>query len=183
MRIINFFKENSYIIVKCILNQVGLTIFGFMLAMAVGQNDSLQLITSIFAAAFYLFLQYSMMWTIGIKEKDKVANKRIPYQPYKGVYISIFANLINFLFSILMMIGQFFEFENVYGIGNFITKIIQAMYLGMSRSLPIEFESIFFFLAPLPTIFFCGLAYYFGVKDKRILKMFGIDTTKSKKNN
>lgn len=183
MRLINFIKDNSYTIVKCMLNQLGLTIFGFMLAMAVGQNTTLQLLTSIFAIVFYLFLQYSMMWTIGVKDKDKVSNSRIPYNPLKGAYISIFANLINFIFGFLMMIGQFFNYDNIYVISNYVNKFIQAMYLGISVNLPVETHSIFFTLTSLPAIITCGIAYYLGVKDKRILKFFGIDTTKSKKNN
>ena len=183
MRIVNFFKDNSYTIVKCMLNQLGLTIFGFMLAMAVGMNELLQLVTSLFSIAFYLFLQYSMMWTIGFKDKEKVDNKRIPHQPLKGAYISLFANIVNFVFGICMVIGQYLHFESLYVTSNFINKLIQAMYLGAVRSIAVEYHSILFLLTPLPVIFICGLAYYLGVKDKRILKFFGIDTTKSKKNN
>ena len=183
MRIINFIKDNSYIIVKCMLNQLGLTIFGFMLSMAVGQNENLQLITSIFSVGFYLFLQYSMMWTIGFKDKEKVDNKRIPYQPFKGAYISILANSINLLLGFLMIIGQFLHIDDLYVMTNFITKLLQAMYLGISVNVAVEFHSLLFFLAPLPAILICGLAYYMGVQDKRILKIFGIDTTQSKKNN
>jgi len=183
MRIVNFFKDNSYTIVKCMLNQLGLTIFGFMLAMAVGMNESLQLITSLFSIAFYLFLQYSMMWTIGFKDKEKVDNRRIPNQPLKGMYISVFANLINFVFGMCMVIGQYLHLEGLYAMSNFINKLIQAMYLGIFPSIAVEYHSVLFLLTPLPVIITCGLAYYLGVRDKRILKFFGIDTTKSKKNN
>ena len=183
MRIINFVKDNSYIIVKCMLNQLGLTIFGFMLSMAVGRNEFLQLITSIFSVGFYLFLLYSMMWTIGFKDKEKVDNKRIPYQPFKGAYIAIFANTVNFILGFLMIIGQFLHFDNLYVMTNFIIKLLQAMYIGISVNIAVEFHSLLFFLAPVPAIVMCGLAYYLGVQDKRILKIFGIDTTKSKNNN
>ena len=59
-----FFRENSYDIVKLFINQIGITIFSFMLytAVAMIDNDSLFLkinvFVSVFAIAFYFSLLY-----------------------------------------------------------------------------------------------------------------------------
>lgn len=184
MRLINFLKDNSYNIVKCMLNQLGLTVFGLMLVMAIRENTPLQVAVGIFSMSFYLFLLYSMMWVIGAKDKDKVDNKRIPYIPLKGAYISIFANAINIILGICMFIGYYSGNYAFYDTVHLINRLlVQGMYLGISTAVPTNLYPIMYLFTPLPAIITCGLAYYLGVKDKRILKFFGIDTTKSKKNN
>ncbi|MCL2516997.1 MAG: hypothetical protein FWF15_00410 [Oscillospiraceae bacterium] len=180
---LNFLKENSYSIVKMMIYQFGLTVFGFMLSMSVGQNEFLQLVASIFAIIFYLFLLYSMTWTVGSKDHDKVSNKRAPYVPANGLYMSMVANAINFLAGIFMFTGYIVGGKEgtLYGVWNMITKLIQAMYLGLSINIPDEFHFIMYLLTPFPAIFICGLAYYLGVKDISILKLLGINTNNKKK--
>lgn len=182
--VINFIKDNSYTIVKCMLNQIGITVFGLMLVMAINQNTPLQVVVGIFSMGFYLFLIYSTMWTIGTKEKDKVDNKRMPYIPLKGAYISLLANMINIILGLCMFISYYTEAYAFYDIVHLVNRLLlQGMYLGISTAIPTNYYPIMYLLTPLPAILTCGIAYYLGVKDKRILKFFGIDTTKSKKNN
>ena len=60
----NFFRENSYSMVRLFLNQIALTVFGTMLALATAKNDTLLIVTSIFSVLFYLYLVYSFGWEI-----------------------------------------------------------------------------------------------------------------------
>jgi len=187
---LNFIKENSNFVVKMMINQFGLTVFGFMLAMAVGENNTLQLLTGLFAFGFYMFLLYSMTWTIGVKDIDRIANKRIPYIPLKGAYISVAANLINFIFAVGILIGFIITSASpsksgLYGISLVIARFTQAMYLGINVNLPENIRFAMYFITPFPAIIACGLGYYLGVKEKRLLKYLGIDTSKNinKKNN
>ena len=177
---LNFLKENANTIVKMMVYQFGLTIFGFMLSMSVGQNEFLQLIASIFAIIFYLFLLYSMTWTVGSKDHEKVANKRAPYVPIKGIYMSLFANAVNFVIGILYFFAYIIEGESggLYSIIMPITKLIQAMYLGLSINILEDFHFVMYLFTPVPSVLICGLAYYLGVKEISILKLLGINTKK-----
>ena len=55
---IGFLKENSYSMVKMFVNQIAMTVFGTMLALATAGNPTLLLCSSIFSILFYLFLVY-----------------------------------------------------------------------------------------------------------------------------
>ena len=56
----NFFKKNSYTIVKLFITQLAISILGNVLAIACGmaKYDTLKLVTSIFAVLFFVFLNY-----------------------------------------------------------------------------------------------------------------------------
>ena len=81
---LHFIKDNRSVIVKMIVNQIGMIFFGLMLSMATNQNNSLFLAASIFSVLFYMFLEYTVGWDLGAHDKIKLDGGRIEYQPYKG---------------------------------------------------------------------------------------------------
>ena len=90
-----FVKENSYLMFKMFVNQLGMTIFAIILTFATNQNDTLFLIVSIFSILFYMVLLYFMTWDIGYGEKIRIDAKRLDYKPMKGLILSFCANIIN----------------------------------------------------------------------------------------
>jgi hypothetical protein len=185
----NFFKENSYNMVKLFLNQIALTVFGTMLALSTVKNPTLLLVTSIFSVLFYLYLVYSCGWEIGAKDKIRIDGGRIAPAPAKGFLIALIANVPNLLLAILMGIGAIISTStgakwagDMSVVCNAIARLIEGMYLGIIKILE---DRVFadahiidvwwwFIVITFPAIITGGISYLLGSKNFRILSLFGI---------
>ena len=186
---LNFLKINSYTFFKMFVYQIGMTIFGLVLSMATQQNDTLFMIASFFSIAFYLFLLYTMTWEIGYEEKIRIDAKRLKFQPFKGLWLSLVANIPNFILGILAVIGYYCATVykngapaeplwsvNLYGVAKILASFLQAMYswfYGTFATFP-----VIFLLIPLPAMLVCTIAYITGVKGKRIFRFLGPDESR-----
>lgn len=180
---INFIKEHSYTIVKMIINQIGLTFFGLVLAFATSTNETLLLLTSLFSICFYLFLLYTMTWEIGAKEKIRIDAGRAVKKPYTGLLISLCANAINLLMGLVLCVTKLF-----IGIGdttsfaftlnqivNAVARFLEGMYLGVIVLFS-PYNPVIFLLIPLPAIAVCGFAYWVGLHDFKVTSALRIRT-------
>lgn len=176
-----FFKERSYDMVKMFLNQFATAIFGFVLALAAGKakNPTLRNVTSAFAVLFYLFLLYTMTWEIGFRDKIPVEKGRKPYRPLTGFLISLFANVPNFILALFIMIASLANvpvFSKIGGVCVSIAVIIEGMFTGLLANrvndIPLNSYWWMFFLITIPSMLVCGVAYVFGVKDKKFTGLF-----------
>ncbi len=175
----SFFGNYSYSIIKMFVNQFAISIFGAVLAMATASanNDTLSVIVSIFATLFYLFLIYSMTWEIGAKDKISVDVGKKEYRPLTGLYMSLFANIPNFLIAIVYLIAYPSMTTatwagNMAGISRIASIIIQGMYLGLTTSITIMGEQLnrmwwTYLVVIIPSLLTCTLAYYLGHKNFR----------------
>lgn len=179
------------------VNQLGMMMFGMVLAMATTNNDTLLLITSVFAVLFYMALLYMMTWEYGSKERVRVDHGRMKYMPLKGLYMSLCANAVNILLAVTLLIGYFNIADkaalrnaavevvkpewafNMYMISRMFAMFIQAMYMGLI-SLYAPYNPVAFILILLPALLASAAGYYLGVKDIRLLGFLGI---KQKPNN
>ncbi len=100
-----FLKEHSYNMVKLFLNQIGMTVFGTMLALALSRHESLLIASGVFSVIFFLALNYSVLWEIGAKDKIRIDGGRLKPMPYKGAILSAGANLPNIILTLLMGLG------------------------------------------------------------------------------
>lgn len=178
-------KKNSSFIIKMIVNQIALTVFGLVLSVATYQNTPLHVFTGIFAIGFYLVLLYTMSWEAGIADKVRLDAKRIPYQPYKFAILSLAANSLNILLALLAIIGWIFnDFSyyvsnewayNLYMCCNAIGRFIHGMY---ASSIALISPSNPLLLLPIiiPSIMACTYGYFLGVNGKTIRHFFGIKT-------
>ena len=174
----NFLKQNGHNIFKLIITQVGITMFGLMLSMATYENDTLLLLTSIFSVGFYLVLLYTSCWDCGSHEKVRVDAKRLRYQPWKGLWLALAANVLNFLLAAAVFISgtMITDFAaglpagayKVYFTFRYITQFLLGMYSGLVI-LYAPYNTYVFFLVILPSLAVCALGYYFGVHDRRLL--------------
>ena len=96
-----FWKANSYNIVKCFLNQIAITMFGLMIALATMQNETMLLVGSLFSIGFYLFLTYYMFWEIGGKDRIQEDAGRRQKTPVRGLVISLIATVPMIIMAIL----------------------------------------------------------------------------------
>ncbi len=177
---LRFYKENSKIISKMFFSQLAIAILGLMLALATVANDTLLLFTSIFASLFYLYLIYSAAWEEGAQDKLRVDGGRAEYRPIKGLLISLTANIPNLVLAALAGIGYVlgradfsigWEWASaMYGFASVFARYLQAMYLGLIQRFAPQ-NPLALFLIIVPTLFVAALAYFRGVRGKRLFKV------------
>lgn len=174
-----FLKDNSYSMFKMFVNQLGMTIFGLTLSFPTSQNDTLFTLVSIFAICFYMVLLYFMTWDIGNEERIRIEGKRMKFIKLKGLYLSLGANIPNFILAILITLGYFGASSyvkgapaspewavNLYGVPKIIAGLLNGMYGGVMKyfgNSPLPY-----YLIIIPSLLTCTVAYIMGVKGKRI---------------
>lgn len=186
-----FFKENSYSMVKLFLNQVGMTVFGTMVCMATQNNKALLIGSGILSIGMFLFLNYTVGWEIGAKDKIRIDGKRLKPFPLKGMLIALFANIPNILLALLIGGGALIDTAESQGVAvicNFITRFLNGMYLGIFKLVehffyggPAPLIDIWwwFIVITLPAIFVGWLSYLLGSKGVRITAMLGIGVSRN----
>lgn len=170
----NFFSENIYTIIKLFLNQIALSMLGFVMAMATqATHIAMRVCIGIICVAFYLWILYVMMYEMGQKDGIKIESGRLHYSKLKGFWIAFLANVPNIIIGVLTFIGGLcYEIIGVdvaswaaklYFVCNAIGKVIQAVYLPIISALFIN-EYWPLLLVPMLPIATCALAYTLGVK-------------------
>lgn len=182
-------KRHSYDIVKLYIDQIGITVFSFILITALGSvSDSaaLQIGLSTFTTLFFGVILYTTAWDLGAKDKLSLDSGRAEYHPLKGLALSLFANLPNFILAggaAICFLLSFTGVDAFYSIGAVlltIAKFTMAIYLGIINvatsfaggwgTLGALVQSIAYCIIPFAAVFFTQLGYSFGLKEK---KLFG----------
>lgn len=183
-----FWKGYSYNIVKMFINQFAIAMFGLTLAIATGKsgNPKLELICSIFAVLFYLFLIYTMTWEVGAADKVRVDAGRMKASPLRGLYMSLIANIPNIILALLICVSYPFAAAqewagNTCAIAKFIALLLEGMYTGL---LSIELGGTQLNMFPwayvviiLPALLTALLSYLAGLHNFRIMGLFGLNYT------
>ena len=171
-----FLKKHSYDIVKMLINQLAISIFGNALALATGETQQgLRIATSVFSVLFYLFLIYVMMWDLGAKDGHHLEKKERGHTRLAGLYIGICASTLNFLFAIFIMLGTLIPaMGNIGGVAKLLALLFEGMYTGLLAitvgGTPLNNFWWLYFLLPLPLILTATVSYLAGVKE---FKLFG----------
>jgi hypothetical protein len=173
-----FWKSNSYNIVKCFLNQIAIAMFGLMIALATMQNETMLLVGSLFSIGFYLFLTYYMFWEIGGKDRIQEDAGRRNKTPLRGLIVALIASVPMILMAILLLVTypytQTAELAgNTFMIINTLTRFLHAMYLGLI-TLYSPYNQIAWLLVCLPVPVVAQIGYMLGNRNFRILGLFGI---------
>ena len=191
------FKENSYDIVRLYVNQLGIMIFSMLLYTAVGsfENDrlsnALSIFVSVFSTCFYLVLIYYAVWEIGAKDKIRIDGGRMEPCKNKGLIMSLFANVPNFVLGLattaLMALYLATGNDGIYAaflVFNTIMRFHASMFLGVITAIVpsgisagaidyVEFliEAILFTVFPLISVGVTHLAYALGSRERKILSL------------
>ena len=186
-----FLKENSYDVVKLIINQIGIAIFSMVLYTAVGILDDdaltskIKVLLSIFATAFYFVLLYTSSWDLGAKDKTRVDSGKLERRASKGTVLALFANLLNIVLASaaalmlgLYMLGNGDAYLSVFNVINVILRLACSMYLGILQGVFISFEantnlyfllqSVGYIITPLFAVLVTHFGYVMGLNEKRI---------------
>jgi len=184
---LNFFREYSYSIIKMLINQVGMTVFGLILSLATSQNEKLLVFSSIFSIVFYMFLLYTMSWDVGARDKIRVDGNRAPFRPLRGLWMSICANSINILLALLIIFSYYVAditvtttlvdatwagptwAASMFASLTQIARFVQAMYLGILatffRTEPFPF---IYLIITVPAMIASATGYFAGLINFRI---------------
>lgn len=191
-----FLKENSAIIVKLYVNQIGIAIFSMFLYTIVaalqgdgeaGYSLALKVLVSVLSIIFYLSLVYLAVWELGAKDKIRIDAGRMEMEKNKGLLIGLWANLVNFIVWIIStaLISIYISskaagFKTAFGVINGLFRIFCSMYLGVVQGIASLFEglgddiyylieSIGFTVLPIISVGVIIFAYYMGLKNYRII--------------
>ena len=179
----SFFKQYSYSMVKNLVNQFAISIFGAFLSMATtaAKNDTLSIVVSVFAILFYLFLIYTTTWEIGSKDRVSVDVGKKAYHSYTGLLISLISNIPNLLIAILFAIAKLFVepgnfFDNMHMLLSVFSMIFEGMYTGLMMSIPVAADGTTmintwwaYFVIIIPAIITSWVAYIAGYKNFRLI--------------
>lgn len=184
----SFFHKYNYSIIKMFVTQFAISLFGATLAMAttLSKNDALTIVVSVCAVLFYLFLLYVMTWEIGAKDRVAFDTGKMAYKPLTGIWLSLFANIPNFIIAIAFTIGYPSMItgvewgSNICGFMQVALFMLEGMYLGLLTvfELPVlgvmrQLNQIWwsYFIIILPAVLVCWLAYYLGHKNIRFTSL------------
>ncbi len=175
---LQFLKDNSYHVVKCLLNQIAIMMLGLMLSFATWQNETMLLLGSLFSTIFYLFLTYYMFWEIGGKDRIRVDNGTQKKTLWKGLAVSMIANIPNLILAILILATHHaaetsVTAGNIYFVCSTLARGLESMYLGLIQ-LYSPYNPIAFLLIVFPAPIVAEIAYLFGHNNFRIAGLFGI---------
>jgi hypothetical protein len=175
-----FLKKYSYSAVKLFVSQMAISLFGLVLAIACAKlGKSMQIVTSVGAVVFYLFLIYTSMWEIGSKDKFGIDYGKFEANSLTGLYIGLIANLLNILLAVLVTLGL------TLGNGGLLSKLgalcgtiaifIEGMYSGILSvhigGAPLNSFWISYFIITIPAIATSAFAYYAGIKGIHFTKL------------
>ena len=189
---IGFIKEHSYDIFKLFLTQIAIAILGLVLAFSTSSNSLLFLVSSLFSAFFYFCLLYSEGWELGAKDRPRITNGRLKFDPLKGARLSLFSNSINIILVLVLFISLILGSKSGAGIGAFgslyaivwyIQRTISAMFMGINSYFsPVNmvdgmkfivpdsiYHPIFYLVTIIPSIVSVALGYYMGANDRKLL--------------
>jgi len=184
----DFLKTRSYDMIKMFLNQFAIAIFGVGLALAAAKagNPNLRNVSSGFSILFYLFLLYVMTWEIGFRDKTGVDLGKKKREPLTGLWISLCANVPNFLFAILISLAAWFNAPVLSKLGAFASGaavLLEGMYTGLLANHawgnPLNSYWWVYFLLPIPAMLTCMVAYMLGLKDKKFTRLFDVQYPES----
>ncbi len=182
-----FLRQNIHLILRLVVNQLGITFFGLVLTMAVSQmeNDTFKLLVSLFSIVFYLFLIYSVMWEAGAKNAIPIETGRMKKDPLFSLKASLWASVPNLVLGALMTVFclVFYIFDaawadSVHTAIYVITGFAEAMYLGLFSSLLGALEGgvqdavkcLLYLFSSLPMILVSVGSYALGIRN---IHLFG----------
>ena len=198
----NFFKANSYDIVKIYITQFGIAIFSTMLYLSAGMINAdstvawwISLIISIFATGFFFALLYCSAWEWGGKDKIRADGGKLIIDNTKALKMGLLGNIPNLVLTLLAFIAFFAcSFDKTIFIGPIgavcamIMRFTASMYQGIvQNSLSFLhgeaygeftfyiFEAVMFFALSLISVLVIHFGYIMGTKEKKLLSFMKND--------
>lgn len=170
-----FFSDYLYSCLKMFVTQIAISIFGFSLAIAIGDSSKyIQYAVSGFAVLFYLCLIYSIPWNHGAQDRLSWEYGKRKKNLLTGLYMGLVANSINIIVALVAGIASlvgataFSAFMTVSGLW------MQGMYTGLMQIkigyFPLNSFWWMYIIATIPAILTSAVAYIAGFNNFRVFK-------------
>ena len=189
-----FIKENSYMISRLLVTQLGMMVFAMVLSTAAASFDGILIFVSIFSVLFYLVLLHVAIWPQGAKDVIRVEAGRAEKKLGTGFLLGTVAAIPSLFLFLLMAIGYVTGYGiwqtdfgvGLYGIVKIILSFWQAPYLGImnaclsftaetgvyavfgmavSQSMYYFWGMLLHFVTILPAVLVSGTGYLLGYKN------------------
>ena len=131
-------------------------------------------------------------WRDLIKDRPRITNGRLKFDPIKGARLSLFSNSLNFVLVLVLFVSFFLGSKSGAGIGAFgslyavvwyIQRTISAMFMGINSYFsPVNtvegiryiipdsiYHPVFYLLTIVPSVISVALGYYMGANDRKLL--------------
>lgn len=184
-----YLREQFNLITKLFVNQIGMTIFGMILTMAVmmaaEDNQTVLALVSAFSILFYLCLIYNVMWEAGARNIIRIKAGRMPNDRAFALKAAFFASVPNLVLAVLIAVSYLLAyplgitaFVGVQDAIHMILAIFEAMYLGLFNVVLSLFPAgatkdlwvvILYLLSSLPMILVSMGAYALGTRNVYLL--------------
>ena len=174
-----FMERYSYESVHLLLNQVAIGLFGMTLALAAGMadNDALRTTTSVFAIAFFLFLQFITVWKVGAQDRLSHDLGNLEKNYMTPVWMWLLSNSLNLVLALFVSLAMWFDvplLSTIGGIASVIKLIIEGMYTGVLAisvgGAPLNSMWFMYFVTTLPALVVVFLAYVLGFNNITLKK-------------
>ena len=151
------------------------------MATSAAESNTLSIVVSAFAIAFYLYLVYTTTWEIGAKDRVSVDVGKKPYRPHTGLLISAVANIPKLLIAILFIVAAYLiPNESIASTMEVIVRlaymVLGGMYTGLMMSVKISADGATmisawwsYFVFIIPALVVSWVAYYTGFKNFRLV--------------
>ncbi len=165
---------------KLFVSQMAISVFGLVLAIACAKiGKTMQVVSSVGAVVFYLFLIYTSMWEVGSKDKFGIDYGKFEAKPLTGIWIGLLANSLNLLLALVITVCLSFAdggvLSSIGGLSSSIAIFIEGMYSGILAikigEAPLNSFAVSYFIITIPAIVTAALAYYSGTKGYHFTKI------------
>lgn len=173
-------KEKSSIIIKLIIFQIAMSIFGVMIASSVlVLGEGLLLAAGVFSVLFYFALVGAAINEDGLRDNIKLSRESASVNAligFKYAFVSYIPTIvITLLLSVLRTIGINNSLTSILVV--IIRAFLSGMYLGLDTSIFGAGETVMSFSAngysfliyQLVSVLVCGVFYYIGFKGINLL--------------
>ena len=176
---INTIKQNRDMIMKIVINQVGMDIFGLVLFMAsstAGHSNSgtgtiMKIVTSLFAIGFYMVLLYTLSKEEGLKDQIRIESRRKKRDNFRFLKVSLIANAWNILLGVVMIAATILQSgapddaETVAGTVGAVAIVLitftEGMYIGILNAV-FSMNCVACLLIAFPSVIVCTVGYIAG---------------------
>lgn len=183
-----FYTDNMKLIHKFLLNQLAISLFGFMVIISMSSfGDIAMYVATAMAALFFCTLLYDNAWDEGARDRNKITNQRLQKRPLHGVKVALFSYIPTLVFVVptlvftALAVADIVALEGVAVVFRALSLFLcNGMYLGFTYGLAELFPDTYTFflvLYLLPALISYGLGYYLGTEDKQIKTVLGMAPT------
>lgn len=166
-----FWRNNSRLISKMVVYQLGMIVLGCVTAFATSRSDVWMVLSSAFCSLFYLFLIYTVSYQEGREDGIRIEAGRNRFTPLRLTAVAAVANGLAIILGVFLVIfnavsGSESVAEAIWLVDN---GILHIMYRGLIKVLLAEggtFKYILTALLPLPAILTATVAYLLGIRFK-----------------